>query len=330
MLRTIGKWTILLLLLVQGTGHAGLTSTVERTIVSDLDLIVLTIRATDEDFATKIDFSPLNKDFEIINQSSRENRSISIVNGQTTNVSYKDHVFTLRPRKVGEIFIPALKGGGKATRPIRIKVTKQTNSQIQRMRELVFFETSVDKNSVFVQEQILYSVKLFYSESIRGDFPKPPPLENTIVENVEEEKRYESIINGKRYYVLEKKYALFPQSSGKLLIPKESFIGTYGLGGVFSGRQRISATSKQLEVTIKPVPRSFSGQHWIPAEKLEVEDFWDKDETELIEGEPINRKIEISAKGIDEAMLPEISDEELDGFKTVSYTHLTLPTKRIV
>ena len=110
---------------------------------------------------------------------------------------------------MGEIFIPALKGGGKATRPIRIKVTKQTNSQIQRMRELVFFETSVDKNSVFVQEQILYSVKLFYSESIRGDFPKPPSLENTIVENVEEEKRYESIINGKRYYVLEKNMLYF-------------------------------------------------------------------------------------------------------------------------
>ena len=276
---------------------------------------MLTVRATDEDFAAKIDFSPLNKDFEIINQSSRENRSISIVNGQTTNVSYKDHVFTLRPRRVGEIIIPSLKGGDKATRPIRVKVTAQTNSQIQRMRELVFFETSVDKNSVFVQEQILYSVKLFYSESIRGDFPNPPSLENTIVENVEEEKRYESIINGKRYYVLEKKYALFPQSSGKLLIPKESFIGTYGLGGVFSSRQRISATSKQYEVNIKPVPSSFSGQHWIPAEKLEVKDFWDKDGTELIEGEPINRKIEISAKGIDQAMLPEINEDGLDSFK---------------
>ena len=81
--------------------HAGLTSTVERTIVSDLDLIVLTVRATDEDFDTKIDFSPLNKDFDLINQSSRENRSISIVNGQTTNVSYKDHVFTLRPAQSG-------------------------------------------------------------------------------------------------------------------------------------------------------------------------------------------------------------------------------------
>ena len=96
--------------------------------------------------------------------------------------------------------------------PIEDSQTTQTNSQIQRMRELVFFETSVDKNSVFVQEQILYSVKLFYSESIRGDFPTPPSLQNTIVENVEEEKRYESIINRKRYYVLEKKYALFPQS----------------------------------------------------------------------------------------------------------------------
>ena len=63
------------------------------------------------------------------------------------------------------------------------------------------------------------------------------------------------------------------------------------------------------------MPSSFSGQHWIPAEKLEVDDFWDQDETELIEGEPVNRKIEISVKGIVEAMLPEISDEGIDGFK---------------
>ena len=212
MLQTIGKLTILLLLLSHNIGHADLTSTVERTIVSELDLIILTVRATNEDFAAEIDFSPLKKDFEIINQSSRENRSISIVNGQTTNVSYKDHILTLRPRAVGEIIVPSLRGADKATRPIRIKVEKNTNSQIQRMRELVFFETSVNKNSVFVQEQILYSVKLFYSESIRGDFPQPPLLENTVVENVEEEKRYESIINGKRYYVLEKNMRCFPKA----------------------------------------------------------------------------------------------------------------------
>ena len=315
MLQTIGKLTILLLLLSHNISHAGLTSTVERTIVSELDLITLTVRATDEDFAAEIDFSPLKKDFEIMNQSSRENRSISIVNGQTTNVSYKDHVFTLRPRTVGEIIVPSLKGADTTTRPIRIRVAKQTNSQIQRMRELVFFETSVNKDSVFVQEQILYSVKLFYSESIRGDFPQPPLLENTVVENVEEEKRYESIINGKRYYVLEKKYALFPQSSGVLLIPKESFIGTYGLGGVFSERKRISASSEQHEISVRQIPSSFSGKHWMPVEELKIEDFWDKEGKELLEGEPINRKIEISVKGIDEAMLPDINQGEVDGFK---------------
>ena len=67
MLQTIGKLTILLLLLSHNIGHADLTSTVERTIVSELDLIILTVRATNDDFAAEIDFSPLKKDFEITN-----------------------------------------------------------------------------------------------------------------------------------------------------------------------------------------------------------------------------------------------------------------------
>ena len=61
---------------------------------------------------------------------------------------------------------------------------------------------------------------------------------------------------------------------------------------------------------MRQIPSSFSGKHWIPAEELKIEDFWDKEEKELIEGEPINRKIEMSVKGIDEAMLPDINQEE--------------------
>ena len=44
---------------------------------------------------------------------------------------------------------------------------------------------------------------------------------------------------------------------------------------------------------MRQIPSSFSGKHWIPAEELKIEDFWEEEEKELIEGEPINRKIEI-------------------------------------
>ena len=168
MLKKTGRNLFILLLSFNGYSLAELTATVDKTIISDIDLLTLTVRATAESFNEEIEFPGIEDNFEIVNQSSRENRSISIINGETTNVSYKDHVFTLRPKKTGDLIIPSIIAGMKKTRAIRIRVSEKTNAQRQMMKEFVFFETNVNKDLVYVQEQILYTVKLFYRDSIRG------------------------------------------------------------------------------------------------------------------------------------------------------------------
>jgi len=295
-------------MLLGNVAWAGLTATVDRSIISDLDLITLTVRASDNAADATVDFSTLEQDFKIITQTSRQNSSMSIINGRTTSLVYKDHVLNLSPKRMGNLFIPSFRAGNERSQPITIRVQRQTTSQRQRMNQFVFFETLVDTNDTYVQGQIIYSVKLFYTEAIGGDFPQPPSLPDTVVETLETENRYESIVDGQRYYVLEKRYALFPQRSGTLEIARERFVGTRGRGGIFSQTQRVNAISESHTINVKTIPASFSGENWIPAKALGVKEAWTETPPVFRVGEPVNRQLAISAIGLSNAVLPLLGE----------------------
>jgi hypothetical protein len=314
-LQQTGKLLIAATLLLASAAWAGLTATVDKSIISDLDLMTLTVRASDDTADATIDFSSLTQDFEIITESSRLNSSMSIINGRTTSVVYKDHLLTLSPKRMGNLFIPSFKAGNERSQPITIRVQQQTASQRQRMNQFVFFETLVDTNDTYVQGQIIYSVKLFYTEAIGGDFPQPPSPLDTVVETLETEKRYESIVDGQRYYVLEKRYALFPQRSGTLQIARERFVGTRGRGGVFSQQQRVNATSESHNINVKTIPPSFSGKNWLPAKALDVKEAWTETNPVFRVGEPVNRQLAISAIGLSDSVLPRLGEMKVANAK---------------
>ena len=303
----IGRLFLAAILLLSQTTWAGLTATVDRTIISDLDLITLTIRASGNAADSPVDFSSLSQHFDIINESNRQNSSMSIVNGRRTSSVYKDYILTLSPKRMGQLLIPSFSAGKERSQPITIKVQQLTNSQRQRMNQFVFFETSVDTNETYVQGQIIYSVKLFYTEAIAGDFPQPPSVTDTVTETLENERRYESVIEGQRYYVLEKRYALFPQRSGALKIPRERFLGTRG-GGMFSQAERINAVSKSHKINVKAIPTSFSGKNWLPAKSFSAKGSWTEINPIFRVGEPVNRILSISAIGLSGSILPQLNE----------------------
>ena len=179
----------------------------------------------------------------------------------------------------------------------------------------MFFETSVDTKNTYVQAQVLYTVKLLYAESISGDFPPPPKIEDAVIETIESEKRYESIINNRRYFVLEKQYAIFPQKSGALVIPRETFVGSRGQRSLFSQRQRISAVSQKHVINVKTIPDDFAGDDWIPAKQFSLQETWAEDPIFRV-GEPVNRILSMSATGLAASLLPPFADLDLGNAKT--------------
>ena len=304
----IGKLLLVLAALTASMAQADLVATVDRTIISDADLLTLTVRASNATSDIEPDFSVLEKDFEIVSLSPQRNSSFSIVNGNTTSISYVDYVIRLAPRRMGDLNIPPIQAGNEITRAIPIRIQRLSSAEQQRMNQYVFFETTVDTNEVYVQGQIIYAVKLFYTEAIGGDFPQPPALPDTVVETLENEKRYESIVNGRRYYVLEKRYAIFPQRSGQLAIPRERFNGSRGRGSIFARKQPVSAVSKSHSILVKTIPAAFSGENWLPARTLSLQETWTEAMPTFRVGEPVNRTITLSATGLSSTTLPGMSE----------------------
>ena len=286
--------------------NAAVTATVDRNQISEFDLLTLTVRVTDRT-NVEPDWQVLDKDFQLVNQQSQQNSSISLVNGRQTSRTYVDYQVTLRPRRQGNLVIPAIVIGTERTNPITIAVLPQSAALTNQMRQVLFFETLVDQTEIYVQAQLLYTVRLYYADSISGDFPAPPDLDNAVVEIIENEKRFETVVNNRRYYVLEKRYAIFPQASGTLMLPPESFVGTRGRGGLFSARERINASSEGHQIRVLPVPDSYQGRSWLPAQEVTLRSVMNKPDSPLVVGDAINQVITLQAAGVTGALLPELA-----------------------
>ncbi len=296
---------------------AKMTATVDRNVVSELDLITFTLRVENTSTTESPNFSAIARDFDIVQQSGPNRSSkISIINGVQQSESFTEWHLTLRPRRQGEFQIPAFRLGGEVSQPITVRVTEASAAAQNQMNQFVFFETSVSKSSVYVQEELIYTVRLYYVDAISGDFPAPPRLENAVIETIENERRFESIVDNRRFFVLEKKYAIYPQRSGSLEIPREAFSGTRGRGNFFSSRERVGAVSEGHRLRVKPRPAAFSGTHWLPASNVSMSETWKGNLDELVVGEPINREITLNVSGVAASLLPPMTTADIDGAKT--------------
>ena len=292
--------------------HSAVTATVDQNQISEFDVLTLTIRVSDQG-STEPDFRALENDFTIINQQSQQNSSISLINGRQTSRSYVYYQVTLRPTRQGNLLIPAITVGTERTNPIGIRVVAQSQAARNQMQQILFFETLVDRDEVYVQAQLLYTVRLYYADSISGDFPAAPDLPNAMVEIIENERRFETVVNNRRYYVLEKRYAIFPQQSGPLVLAPETFVGTRGRGGLFSSRERVNAVSSGHTLSVLPVPASFQDKRWLPAQSLTIDAVLNRPNSPLVVGDPINRVVTLKGAGVTAALLPELSFGDTDG-----------------
>ncbi len=296
---------------------AKLSATIDRNQITELDLVTLTVRQDDSLTSASPNFADIDADFNIVgksgpNQSSR----ITLARGQQVAETYTEWSLTLRAKRLGRLTIPAITLGTETTPPIPVEVLQASTATVAHMNQFVFFETSVDTQDTYVQGQVLYTVKLYYVDGLSGDFPPPPAISEAVVESVESERRYEAIVTNRRFNVLEKQYAIYPQKSGTLVIPRETFVGSRGRRSFFGTGEQVSAVSRQFTVDVKPRPAAFTGANWLPARQVNLTESWSQTSPHFRVGEPVNRTLVLTAEGVATSLIPPFTDMPLANAKS--------------
>ena len=312
---------MLLLICTPLPGWADLLATVDKTTITEYEILTLTVTWSGTDPGGAPGFAPLRRDFEILGQSSQSSSSIRSTNGRTERSLTTDWIVQLRARQRGNFVIPPLQLGPHRSNPIPITVAARTVAAARRAAEVIFFETSVDARSVYVQAQLIYTVRLYWSESITGEFPAAPELDDAVIETLVDENRFSTVLENRRYNVLEKQYAIFPQHSGQLTLPKEVFNGARGRDTLFnfSRNEPVYAESKPLTIDVKPRPPAFpTDAPWLPAASLDIQARWsdDADISSWTVGGPISRTLTLTADGVAASALPPLTGSIPDGMRT--------------
>jgi hypothetical protein len=290
-------------------------TTVDRAELARGETLTFTIRVFDQRQGMQLDLTPLTTDFDVL--GTRTSSQIRSINGSVE--AWTDYIVTLFPLTEGELEIPSLTINNVTTDPISITVLNQGPRSNQSSEEL-FLEIEVNKESVYVQEQLLFSVRLFYTiNGIRNPQFTELEMPNSVIQLIGSPNQYEKLIDGIRYGVYEKRYVIFPQRSGPLEIPDILFRGEVTDGSsnfVFRNlnTRRVTAFIEGVTINIKERPAAAqTNSFWLPVTDLTLSESWSTDLADVRVGDSLVRTVTMTAAGLDGAVLPPFTDSEIDG-----------------
>ncbi len=283
------------------------------------DTVELTVTVNEQAFNSEPDFSILKPDFEIL--SKRQSSQYSMINGRIT--SSTSWILTLLPKRQGYVAIPPIRYENAITKALKLHVSARKDVDPKNTNQLLFVDASVDKKEVYVQEQLIYTIRVFWSsiELFDSSF-SAPQIDDAVMEQLGDRRNYRSTINGRSYEVIEFRYAVFPQKSGELTIPPAELLSTVfansrrGFGrDPFNGKQ-VRRTSPELTINVKPKPDSYpADKPWLPTRSLQLQENWAPKSKEIKVGEPVTRSIIMEADGLADTVLPPIPTPSIPGIK---------------
>ena len=289
------------------------------------------------------DTSPLEQDFYVLGTGFQS--QVSIVNGRRSDDS--KWVITLQARQAGSFEIPALTVGKQRTRPLSVTILPPVSfdSTSGSGGVPVAVELSIEDAQPYVQSKLVVTAKVWMDSTILGGSLTDPILEGALLERLGEDTSYNAKRDGKDYQVIERRYALFPQVSGSVIIPPVVFEGTRRIeqagrrrpsardpffsdpffndpffggspfGGLMQRGSPIRAQSESLQLEVLPKPAEAQSDWWLPAQKVELLEQWEPQSPTFQVGEPVTRNLVLRAVGLGETQIPELEMPRMPGCK---------------
>ena len=205
----------LLAAMLPGIVFSQVTASIDRDSMVIDETLALTIKKDGTSFFSSPDLESLKKDFTVLGQS--QSSSTQIINGSSTSSAQWQIV--LSPRRTGKLEIPPIAVGKEQSNPLSVLVhAASTQPKTKADKMPLFIETDIDADSVYVQEQVIFTLRLYWAVEARIADPADPDIKGAVIKRLEDT-QFDKRVDGQAYKVFERKYAIFPQKSGVLEIP---------------------------------------------------------------------------------------------------------------
>jgi hypothetical protein len=300
------------------TQAQALSAYVDRTNITLSDVITLTLRLDVSLGNSRPSMTGLNQNFEQVGGLSSRS-TYTNTNGNIQ--SWTEYSLMLRPLTTGTLTIPAFQVNNESTTPIQITVSDAAANA--NSNDDIFLRTTISKTESYVQEQLLFTIKIYYSIGFdQGAQLSAPTVENAVVQQLGSDNNYQEVVNGISYNVTERRFVMFPQQSGEFKIAPISFNASVGRRGginrLFNNRsavREINLVSEEHKVNVLPHPTEFDGKTWLPAANLELTENWSGDLNNLHVGEALTRSLTLTTTGLSSSLLPAIQYDPIQSLR---------------
>ena len=228
----------------------------------------------------------------------------------------------LRPLRAGKLKIPPVQFGSDTSTAMEITAIEAAKLRPQRDNgsDHIAIEVEASPESAYVQQQIIYTMRLLLNTNISRDSTLSAPQlkgANANIQQIGKDTQYTTQRSGSNWQVIERRYAVTPLSSGVIDFEPIHFEGQliqqqqrpqqhdpfFNMFNTMRGPVK-HLFSDPLSVEIKPRPAAFTGKLWLPASKLEIHGKWSTPHDKLKTGEPATLTINVSADGLSAEQLP--------------------------
>ncbi len=301
--------SVCLALLLAAQAQAAVRAQVDRPSVDLNESFMLEV-IVDTNTDDEPDLTVLDEDFWVGQVSQLSNTSI--YNGEIRRS--RTWTIALMAKRKGLLEIPPITIGSERSAPVRINVNEPSNAPPGEAD--VFVTSEIDQAETYVQAQILYSIKVYRAVATRQPALREPTISGVeaLVELAGDERSYEAVLNGKAYNVNERVIAIYPQESGEISISPARFEARVLRGGRITGRKVFESDSHTVNVLPIPAPPDdYPDAFWLPARDVTLSEEWSREPDRIDAGEPITRRVTISALGQIETQIPAIEPPVIDG-----------------
>lgn len=183
----------------------------------------------------------------------------------------------------------------------------------------VYLEMEVTPREVYVQAQVtcvlrIYRAAEFFEARLSAFEP-----DGTVLHRLGRDSKHSRIIDGRRFEVIERRFAVFPQASGRLMLPAirlDARIAgadpTPTRGREFDPGRQVRVETEPVEVTVKPRP-DVATSPWLPARALTLTEEWPESPPRIVAGKSVVWTVSLHAAGLGGEQLPLVDISGVTG-----------------